>query len=544
MTKWFIFLFLILLIPEITAVEDTLGLDECYTNGILPAYCAEIKKGVNNGNLTTNQGRRFMLNFMAPEGHEPQHEVSLFWNLNRFIPDDPPDGVVAQDMNCDGSFGVSGMCIEDAWVSTFGVNPSFVENNVLYLNDTGQVQAVFNYSTSKPEDQGMEVWDVDEECREDPPDYVCKYEYTNIPNVTLSLYQNDILIEANDVTYNLIMNIFLNFTSASQNKFISELVIGNEITETKYGWSVYTDDCCLSWFHIDDEMVCMQYGALYQCHPWEGKEVITKDHELRINSSLIYSDEPSEYALKYVPETKDVNIIVSKIDEIPEVNITTEYNNYILRLGNAEIHNFEDYYFVNTTHLPYNVFWVNHKPKPENKVYVSDGFLIDKINNNNTILFSTYDYNIQDPNACNITVLYPFSQEEFQCAFESKGFISINVETDEVKYDSGDLITATVTVSGNDNPVLINVSYSDQFQEEVVQDSLEVVFTAQDGHGVLSANFEGDNELDPATSYAETIYTSKYGWIDLLSWFLIIALVLGIFVLSFYFIRKGLEQER
>lgn len=542
MTKWFIFLFLILLIPEINAVEDTLGLDECYTNGILPAYCAEIKKGVNEGDLTTDQGRRFMLNFLAPEGHEPQHEVSLFWNLNRFIPDDAPDGVVVQNKDCDNYFGVSAVCIEDAWVSTFGVNPSFVWNNILYLNNSGEIQTVFNYSISKPENQGMEVWDVDEECREDHPDYVCRYEYTNVPNVTLNLYQNDILIETKDLTYELNKNIFTDFISLDQNVFVSELVLGNEVTETKYGWSVYTDDCCLSEVHIDDEMVCMQYGALYECHPWEGKEVITIDHELRINSSLIYSDEPSEYALKFVPETKDVEIIVSNVDGIPEVNITTEYNNYILRLGNAEIHNFEDYYEVDTTHLPYNVFWVNHKP--ENKVYVSDGFLIDKVNNNNTILFSTYDYNIQDPNACNITVLYPFSQEEFQCTFESKGFISIGVETDEVKYDSEDLITATVTVSGNDNPVLINISYGDQFQEEVIQDSVEVEFTAQDGYAVLSAGFEGDSELDPATSYAETIYTSKYGWIDLLSWFLIIALVLGIFVLSFYFIRKGLVQER
>jgi hypothetical protein len=540
MKKWFIFLFLFLLIPEIYAVEDTLSLDECYTNGILPAYCAEIKKGVNSGNLTNELGRRFMLNFMAPEGHEPQHEVSLFWNLNRFIPDDPPDGVVAQDMNCDGSFGVSGMCIEDAWVSTFGVNPSFVENNVLYLNDTGQVQAVFNYSTSKPEDQGMEVWDVDEECREDPPDYVCKYEYTNIPNVTLSLYQNDILIEANDVTYNLIMNIFLNFTSASQNKFISELVIGNEITETKYGWSVYTDDCCLSWFHIGDEMVCMQYGALYQCHPWEGKEIMTIDHELGINSSLIYTDGPSEFAFNYIPEVKDVTILVSEVDELPQVNITTENDNYILRIGNAEIQHFEDYYYVNTTHSPYNVFWMNYKPADE--TYISDGYV--KHQENNTIIFSTYDYNVMNISNCNMTVLFPFSAEQVPCSLELKDFLDLDVSTDKLKYETGEEITVTVTVTGADVNIPITVVYGDQVENVATSDSEQVIFTAEQGSELLYATFEGSANIDSAVSHTETIYTSAYDWLNLLSIFFGIVLAVSILMLTFYFIKWGINQER
>lgn len=535
---YIIFLFLLLLIvPSIQAVTDTLDTSECDYIGIQSAYCAVIRKGVDDGNITIEQGKRLMLNFLAPEGPEPQHEVALFWNY-QFKPDDPSDiGDPKEDVNCNGGFKSSGTCIIGAWVETFGVNPSFVRDGILYLNNSGQVQTVFNYTVSQPPDYYGESYYVygfgPTPCLLDPPDNPCFYEYSRSVTVDLIIEQNGANIYTHNPESFLYKNVFTNFTTipGTNNEFLSKLVIKNTVTEHTYDW--IDESFCWYYYPSGDKVPGDKYTCITSEDPDDGL-IKSALHESITESPLIYD------AYLYTPEPKDINITVSKVDGIPEANITSGYDNYLLQFGpSAEVHNFEHYYYINTTHFPYNVFFVNYMET--DKIYITDGAVKSK--EDDTIIFSTYSYNIENTTDCKMIVLYPFYEIEVPCNLTLMGFVNLKLKTDKKKYDSGDKIVVSVTVEGADDPIPVNVTYGEQIEPLTTSDTGEVEFDAEEGSGVVFATFAGDELLDPAQSQPLTIYTSKYDWMDIFTLFVSIVLAMSVVMLAFYYIRKGLMQR-
>ena len=147
--KWFVFGFIFLLLTTTTHAHDD-PLEDCYELDILQPYCAQVTNAINTSQITEEEGKQLLLNYMAPKNYLPQFEFTQTWNT-LITPDrTPPYNLSSESKTCDIDSGVN--CIDYAWLAIFGVYNAFIENNTLYTEDNGYIHTAFYYEFNKPND--------------------------------------------------------------------------------------------------------------------------------------------------------------------------------------------------------------------------------------------------------------------------------------------------------------------------------------------------------------------------------------------------------
>jgi len=213
---------LLTVVVVLLLLPSALALNCNYLNGFEKDTCNQI-----NGLPLSEEEKQITLTASLEQDRSmPKHDFIESWN-NQIEMADAPENVSTRNE------GV----IKDAWVKIADVMPSVIENNTLYVDNSGKIQSFYNYRIEIP--SGTASGD-------------CSTSYSLVSqNVQLNLFLNNVLV-GNDKISNY-------QTSENENlNFLAQLTIN---AQTKIDHSQNYQYCSKYYYDDDDNRRCKRYST-------------------------------------------------------------------------------------------------------------------------------------------------------------------------------------------------------------------------------------------------------------------------------------------
>ncbi len=384
--KYVLFLAVLLFIPIATALPCS---DTAH-----PLLCEEVMSS-----FATQEEKHWLVTELMQDRRDfPNHEFVYDWNtaVDTFV---PPDGV---EMKSNGF-------IKDVWLKLLAVMPSVLENETLYINDTGALLSAYNHR--------IEI----------PPDYTSPG-YPSTRNGDCATYYH---VVEHSPRYDAFMNYahlgtehLVNYTAELKSKFkgVYDVLLRTDIDHWK--WRRY---CCGRNGHGR----CIKYCATCEFRNTEHKvdQVTVKDElkaeQYRINMSA------------------EFRIIDNQTHSVKGVLESDNFSSIQLSFVDSNYSEYHDIYTLNRSIPPHDILTVKTE-KVERK----------NAKNLNIRGNKTHTVVLKNPENCSISLSSYFSSVVIPCNLTDPGKDPF-ITTDKTSYDQNETIIVKIEPEGD-----YNISYA------------------------------------------------------------------------------------
>lgn len=532
-----VFLFLLALIlaaamlPSIaTAVNDTLRATNCDSLGFVPSLCGTMAEYSRKAGWSVDEEKRYLLNIFAEGGIMPKHEFIKYWNSKLVFGNEAPDNDAMDYLKCSDNNAVN--CIADAWIRTFSVMPSFIENNTFYIKESGDVQVGYYYELNAPpaigypkNGEGCFCGDPYEneygDCRTD-------FYYTDKSKVKVKMNGNEFY---NEKAAEYGENLVLPFPSPASetNTFRAIMQVYNQIHRNHYQWhsaGTCSDVCCESCDCEEGPCGCCEYADRYRC-VYENTELVPEIITLRHS----FDGEIKRFEKPSVSH----EIVVEDVQSTPRGVIATNARDYKLFMDKAKLHKAGSRYNMTYLYEPYNILSLVRVPAES--YFVNDLHIEET--GNSTVNFKTYAYNMEEEE-CSFVKLWPFDYDAESCNIFKKATTSLDIETGKRHYKLDEGINLRVDFESDDDNenAEIRITYGDETRSVSVHSSDTVELEPKEGYLTIYAEFEGDDSRSAAEAIPVPVYASD----DTYATYLGIAMIFLVVYGMGYFARRYMPQ--
>ncbi|MBN1645617.1 hypothetical protein JW868_01105 [Candidatus Woesearchaeota archaeon] len=374
MMKNLLFLFL-LLVPVASAIDcsKTMHADLC--------------EQVISSDAASDEKEWLVTELIQDRRNSPNHEFVYDWNtkVDTFL---PPEGITKYS---------SGF-IKDSWLKLLSVMPSFLENDTLYINDTGELLSAYNHRIEIPPDYRSPGYPrtKDGDC--------ATYYHLVAHTAVFDAFNNHAYLGSDN---------FVNYTASCDAEFSGryDILLRTDIDHWK--WNKY---CCAK----NKKGKCTKYCYTCKFSYTQNKvdnvtvtdKIETKHYKQNMTASFILLD---QYENTSKGKLKASNFSSLHLD-FAESNFT-EYN-YV--------------YTLNRSIPPHNILTV--KAEKLNR---------KSARNLNFIGNETYTLTLKNTSNCTITLQDHFSTKNLPCNLTAPEPDAV-IETDKTSYDDNETIRVTI----------------------------------------------------------------------------------------------------